>query len=85
MTTTKRPRSSLENDDPDGTDLNGHQTDSSALLDTPPKEKKQKRPPAPKKAASKALNVVENEGMALDAPEELPKKAGGATERYTKV
>ena len=64
--------------------------DDSLLSNTPPSAKKQKKAPAPKKAASKPLAEVENESFAIDgAADERPKpkahKKGGATEQYQKL
>ncbi|GAB7354952.1 hypothetical protein MBLNU459_g5568t1 [Dothideomycetes sp. NU459] len=78
-----------ENSDMDDVEMNG---DDSLLADTPP-QKKQKKAPAPKKAAVKPLQEVDNESFAMDVTvdgaddvmvEPKPKK-GSATDQYQKL
>ena len=57
--------------------------DDSVMSHTPPSAKKQKKAPAPKKAAGKPLAPVENEVSMIDAPVEHKDK--NASDRYQKV
>ena len=57
--------------------------DGSVMSRTPPSAKKQKKAPAPKKAAGKPLAPVENEVSMIDAPVEQKDK--NASDRYQKV
>ncbi len=77
----KRAKSESENEDsgPESGSIN----DDSLLSNTPPSSKKQKKNPAPKKAAGKPLRPVENEGTGLDGTTEpKPKKE---SDQYQKV
>lgn len=77
----KRSKPDTEDEDPSSESQTPH--DDSVLSATPPMAKKQKQ--APKKAAGRPLEPIENEVPAFDgASEERPKK-GSATEQYQKV
>ncbi|KAI6807951.1 DNA topoisomerase, partial [Hortaea werneckii] len=88
-----KPDSDDENEDEDAA-----QNDDSLLSNTPPSAKKQKKAPAPKKAANKPLTEVQNESFNFDGAaddieiEEKPiskpgakKKGAGSSEQYQKL
>ena len=83
----KRPRAAVEDEE---SDVDAASQNHSVLSVTPPKEKKQKRPPvqkkAPAKAPSKPLQVLENDAPSADESRRpTPKKPSGNTEKYQKV
>ena len=79
----KRSRAAVEDEE---LDVDAVSQNHSVLSVTPPKEKKQKRPPVQKKVPSKPLQVLENDAPSADEGRRpTPKKASGATEKYQKV
>lgn len=86
--TIPKKRAKVDSEDEEES-IGGHdsQDDGSFLSNTPPSAKKQKKAPAPKKAAGKPLQLVENESMTFDgSPDVKPKKKNvSATDRYQKL
>ncbi|KAM0718656.1 hypothetical protein Q7P37_005727 [Cladosporium fusiforme] len=78
-----QPDSDIENSDEDMDPMD----DDSLLSNTPPTAKKQKKAPAPKKAASQPLAEMENESYAVDGASESKPTASkkGATDQYQKL
>lgn len=81
----KRSKPDSEDEDEDESLDRASVHDASLLSATPPSAKKQKKAPAPKKAAGKPLAALENEAVGLDGASETKAKKGGATEKYQKV
>ncbi|KAH6659693.1 DNA topoisomerase [Truncatella angustata] len=69
---------------PASDDEGDEHADNSDFSQTPPKKKT--KPPAPKKAAGKPLEEIENDSMMLDGPSDSkPAKKKSATETYQKL
>lgn len=84
MAKKRKQASDEENSDGEPSSVD---VDDSLLSNTPPSAKRQKKAPAPKKAAGKPLQPIDNESFGLDEKDDSAKMkpAKAATDQYQKV